>query len=152
MATNMSSVTENLRAALLRDFKEFYREPSLSRLDGLDRIYTQDIEFHDPVRSLYGRLAVKNQLRGLLSQAHSVQMICEDEQIGDNSATLVWKMRFRHKKIKPNQVLESRGITLIRYTDRIYYQEDFFDMGSAVYQHIPLLGSVLRLVNRRIGG
>jgi hypothetical protein len=43
-----------------------------------------------------------------------------------------------------------RGVTLIRFTDRIYYHEDFFDLGAMLYQHVPVLGSVIRYLNNRM--
>jgi hypothetical protein len=150
MATNMNSVSDNLRAALIRDFKDFYRQPDIAGLDNIDRIYTQDVEFHDPANSLYGRLAVKNHLRSLYSNTRNIRFDYKDEQIGENSATINWVMHFSHPSLKRGAPLQVKGITIIRFTDRIFYHEDFFDLGALIYQHIPLLGMAVRYINRRL--
>ncbi|MBU2097868.1 MAG: nuclear transport factor 2 family protein [Gammaproteobacteria bacterium] len=150
MATDMITVSENLRAALLKDFKDFYRHPSLAALENIDRIYTQDVEFRDPVHAIHGRLGVKNYLRGLYAGSNDMHFEYLDEHVADNTATIVWQMTFSHKKLKSGKPIEVRGITLVRFTDRIYYHEDFFDLGAMLYQHVPVLGSVIRTINNRL--
>lgn len=39
----------------------------------------------------------------------------------------------------------------IRFTDRIFYHEDFYDLGAMIYQHVPVLGRIIRFINQRIG-
>jgi hypothetical protein len=150
MATEMNSVSENLRAALLNDFKDFYRQPDLAALENIDRIYTQDIEFRDPVHAIHGRLGVKNYLRGLYANTSTMNFVYLDEQVSENMATIVWNMTFAHNKLKGGKPIEVRGITQIRFTDRIYYHEDFFDLGAMLYQNVPVLGSVIRYINKRL--
>ena len=150
MATDMNSVSENLRAALLNDFKDFYRKPGLAALESIDRIYTQDVEFRDPIHAIHGRLGVKNYLRGLYTSSDDMSFEYLDEQVSDNTATIVWQMTFCHKKLAGGKPVQVRGITLIRFTDRIYYHEDFFDVGAMLYQHVPVLGSVVRYINNRL--
>ncbi|MDO8909494.1 MAG: nuclear transport factor 2 family protein [Pseudohongiella sp.] len=150
MATDMNSVSENLRAALLNDFKEFYRHPGVAALDNIDRIYTQDVEFRDPVHAIHGRLGVKNYLRSLYASSSGMSFTYLDEQIANHTATIVWNMTFSHKKLKGGKPIEIRGVTLIRFTDRIYYHEDFFDLGAMLYQHVPVLGWLIRYINNRL--
>ena len=150
MATEMSSVSESLRAALIKDFKAFFRQPDIAGLETIDRIYTQDVEFHDPIHSLHGRLAVKNYLRSLYSTTRDIRFEYLEEQVSDNNATIVWHMRFRHPRLNGGQEVQVRGVTVVRFTDRIYYHEDFYDLSAMLYQHIPVLGSVVRFINRRL--
>jgi hypothetical protein len=74
----------------------------------------------------------------------------QDELIDENSATIVWSMTFSHRKLKGGAPIEVRGITLVRFTDRIYYHEDFFDLGAMLYQHVPVLGLLIRYLNNRL--
>ena len=45
--------------------KQFYEEFSSGTIAGLDDIYTQDVEFRDPVHTISGSLGMKNYLRGM---------------------------------------------------------------------------------------
>lgn len=150
MASEMNSVSANLRTALIRDLKDFYRDPKAIDLDRIDRLYTQDVEFHDPVHSIHGRLALKNYLKTLYADNPDIRFTYLDDQIGENSATITWRMRFRHRRLNGGRAVELKGVTLIRFTDRIYFHEDYYDLGAMLYQHIPVLGWMIRFINRRL--
>lgn len=150
MASEMNSVSANLRAALINDFKDFYRRPDLPGLESIDRIYTQDVEFRDPVHTINGRLALKNYQRSLYESASEVSFSYLDEQVSEHTATITWVMRFRHRKLKRGKPIDVKGMTLIHFTDRVYYHEDFYDLGAMLYQHVPVLGWLVRYINRRL--
>jgi len=150
MASEMSSVSANLRMALINDFKDFYRSPGIAGLEDIDRIYTQDVEFHDPVHTVNGRLALKNYLRGQYQSARGMSFTYQDEQISDHKATITWVMRFSHGRLNKGKPIDVKGMTLIHFTDRVYYHEDFYDLGAMLYRHIPVLGSLVRFINRRL--
>jgi hypothetical protein len=150
MASEMNSVSANLRSSLIKDLKDFYRDPRVANLDGIDRLYTQDVEFHDPVHSIHGRLALKNYLKTLYTDNPDIQFTYLDDLISENSATITWQMRFSHKRLNKGRAIDLKGVTLIRFTDRIYFHEDYYDLGAMLYQHIPVIGFLIRLVNRRL--
>ena len=59
-------------------------------------------------------------------------------------------MRFRHKKLGGGKEIEVRGATFVEFHDRIFLHEDFFDVGSMLYEHIPVMGAGVRFLKRRI--
>ncbi len=152
MVSDMQTVSASLRQALLDDFKRFYHEADVGSLDKLDRLYTEDVEFRDPVHTLHGRLALRRYLRELYRDCNSIRFDYLDEHITENGASIQWEMKFSHPRVSRGQPITVRGMTLVRFTDRIYYQEDCYDMGQMLYQHIPVLGAVVRYINRRLAG
>lgn len=150
MASEMNSVSENLKVALINDFKDFYRRPSIAELENIDRIYTQDVEFRDPVHTINGRLALKTYLRGLYAGAREMGFTYLEEQIGENTASITWNMRFSHKRLNKGHPIDVKGVTLVRFTDRVYYHEDYYDLGAMLYQHVPVLGGLIRWINKRL--
>ena len=138
------------KSSLLQEFKAFYQEANSSNLERMDRIYTQDIEFRDPLHTVLGILALKSYMKNLYANSNCVEFEYTDEQRGENSATIAWYMKFSHSGLAGGKMIKLRGITQIRFTDRIYYQEDFYDLGAMLYQHIPVLGAIVRFVNKRV--
>jgi hypothetical protein len=59
-------------------------------------------------------------------------------------------MHYRHPKIKAGTPQILNGATLIKYEDKVNYHEDFYDMGAMIYQHIPLLGFVVKTLNAHL--
>ena len=138
------------KSTLIQEFKAFYQQANSSNLERMDRIYTQDIEFRDPLHTILGILALKSYMKNLYANSNCVEFEYTDEQRGENSATIAWYMKFSHSGLAGGKMIKLRGITQIRFTDRIYYQEDFYDLGAMLYQHIPVLGAIVRFVNKRV--
>ena len=138
------------KSTLLQDFKAFYQEANSSSVERMDRIYTQDIEFRDPLHTILGILTLKSYVKNLYASSEYVLFEYTDEQHGENSATITWNMKFSNPALAGGKMITLRGITQIRFTDRIYYQEDFYDLGAMLYQHIPVLGAIIRFVNSRV--
>lgn len=138
------------RKSLLQDFKAFYQDASPASFDKLDRLYTQDVEFRDPLHTLHGILAFKSYLKSVYASSSAVHFDYLEEHSGEHWASITWLMTYSHGSLGGGRPLQLRGTTQIRFSDRIFYQEDFFDVGTMVYQHVPVLGPVIRFINRRI--
>ncbi len=149
---NESMPTTNWhRQTLLQDFKALFADASLSRLERMERIYTQDVEFRDPLQSALGILALKRHMKTLCARYDNIRFEYIDEQSGDHWASITWYMHFSHPVRTGNKPIRVRGMTQLRFTDRIYYHENFYDAGALIYQHVPLLGAIVRFIKRRIG-
>jgi len=146
----MIPLSDPHRKSLLQDFKAFYLKPDAATLEKADRLYTQDIEFRDPLHTIHGILAFKSYLKSVYTGPTDIRFEYLDEQCGEHWACITWVASYRHGALGGGRTLELRGTTQIRFTDRIFYQEDFFDVGAMVYQHLPVLGPIVRYINRRI--
>ncbi|MGM0631851.1 MAG: nuclear transport factor 2 family protein [Pseudomonadota bacterium] len=151
MATEGQTDCSALRRALLRDFKDFYSSGKPD-MDALARLYTEDVEFCDPVHTLHGRLALRRYLCDLYANATSVRFEYTEEHVTEDGASIAWWMRMVHPRLARGQEIQVRGMTMVRFSDRIFYQEDFYDLGHLLYQHIPLLGRIIRYINGRLSG
>ncbi len=149
--TRSLTIAENSRQLLLNSFKAFYQNSSELHLEQIDALYTQDVEFRDPLHTILGILALKSYMKSVYANSRDVRFEYTDEQSGENWATIAWLMHFRHPSLAGGKLISVRGITQIRFTDRIFYHEDFYDLGAMVYQHVPVLGRIIRFINQRIG-
>ncbi len=149
--TRSLTIAENSKQLLLNSFKAFYQNSGELHLEQIDALYTQDVEFRDPLHTILGILALKSYMKSVYANSRDVRFEYTDEQSGENWATIAWLMHFRHPSLAGGKLLSVRGITQIRFTDRIFYHEDFYDLGAMVYQHVPVLGRIIRFINQRIG-
>lgn len=135
---------------LIRQLKDFYAGFGADSLGQLDRIYTQDVEFRDPVHTMHGCLALKAYFKrmSLNLQHYSIRYL--DEHIGAESAWLSWEMDFAHKLLANGRILTVRGMTQLRYTTKVYSHEDCYDLGALVYEHAPVVGPLNRLLKKRM--
>lgn len=119
-------------------------------MEQLERLYTQDIEFRDPRQRSLGILALQHRVRHFHGGPRHSGFEYIDEQIAADSASFTWQAQIQHPLMARGQELQLRGVTQVRFTDRIYYHEDFYDLGLSLYQQMPLMGPVIRLLNRRL--
>lgn len=130
--------------------KLFYEQFSVATIAGLDDIYTQDVEFRDPVHTVHGSLGLKHYLRRMATNLRAYRIRYLDEVIGENSAYFTWEMDYAHRSLKRGRVLTVRGMTQIRFTTKVFYHEDSYDMGALLYDHLPGLGTATRHLKQRL--
>jgi len=135
---------------LVRKVMDFYANFSRDTIPLIDEIYTRDVEFIDPVHRLEGSLALKSYFRRLAENMQDYEMQYIDKLEGDDSACLSWEMSFVHSSLNSGRPVRVRGISLIKYTSKIYYHEDRYDLGALIYEHVPVLGAATRYLKNRL--
>lgn len=140
------------RMPLIEELKAFYAGFSLASLAALDSIYTQDVEFRDPVHTMHGCLAVKAYMRRMVTNMTHYNIRYVDELVGSNQAYLSWEMDVAHPRLKGGQVFTVRGMTHLKFTGKVYYHEDSYDLGALVYEQVPVFGLVARGLKQRLAG
>lgn len=128
----------------------FYENFSTDRIAGLDDLYTQDIEFVDPIHKVEGILCLKNYLKKMAKNLTHYRIRYQDVLIGENTAYMTWEMEFANPRIRGGKVITVRGMSCLRYTSKIYYHEDSYDLGALLYDNLPLLGGITRSLKNRL--
>jgi len=135
---------------LIESLKAFYENFSADNLDRLEEFYTQDIEFVDPIHKVDGVLSLRQYLKKMSVNLLHYRIHYIEVLVGENSAYLTWEMEFANKHIRGGQVISVRGMSHLKFTNRIYYHEDSYDLGALLYDHLPLLGSITRSLKGRM--
>ncbi|MGH1439720.1 MAG: nuclear transport factor 2 family protein [Cellvibrionaceae bacterium] len=131
-------------------FKRFYQQFDQHSLDLLGDIYSENVTFSDPVHMIQGLQVLKSYFEGMCGNLSHCRFEFIDEVVGENNACFKWEMHYSHPSLKSNAPLKLIGATFIEYSDKIDAHEDFYDMGAMLYEHLPVLGSAVRLVKSRI--
>lgn len=150
METKPAVMTRDAASQLVLQLKQFYEQFSVGTIARLDEIYTQDLEFRDPVHTLHGSLAVKSYLRRLAGSLTHYRIRYLDQNIGEQAAYLTWEMDYAHRRLRQGRIITVRGMSQVRYTTRIFYHEDCYDMGALLYEHLPGLGLATRHLKQRL--
>lgn len=140
-----TTIPQKVRALYLRFDKKI--------LNQLSDVYSDDIQFRDPLHAVNGITALRDYYAGSVENLlecrfefhHSVEMVERGE------AVLFWTMHYRHKKIAGGKALELTGNSHLLFNDKVYYHRDYYDAGSMLYEHLPLLGTAIRYIKRRVG-
>ena len=131
-------------------FRSFYQQGYLNASQ-LAAIYSEDIVFRDPIHTVHGLLALADYFAALGKNLNSCRFEFIEELIGDDSVHITWQMYFSHRRIAGGREQCVRGMTLIHIDDdKICYHEDCYDLGATVYEHLPLMGRLVRAIRKRL--
>lgn len=136
---------------VLDTFAQFYRTLETSNLDLLHDIYHQDVKFIDPVGHHEGLEVVEAYFRHLLETTLSCEFEILHLITQGNMAYARWVMTLQHPKLSSGKRIRLDGSSeLIIENDKIIQQTDFYDMGAMFYEHLPILGPLVRFVKNKI--
>lgn len=137
----------------LQNFKQLYltlaREPVSESL--LRSAYRDDIRFIDPVHNICGITAMQQYFAGLYSNLNRCEFEFQHEIVQGDEAVLFWCMTYSHPKLRGGENIQVMGNSLLRFDQHgVYFHRDYVDMGAMLYEHVPLLGSAIRYLKRRM--
>ncbi|XOV78532.1 MAG: nuclear transport factor 2 family protein [Aestuariibacter sp.] len=134
-------------------FKELYTELTSDSVARLNEVYSDDIVLVDPVGRHSGLDSLRLYFDNLLSNNQQCQFKVHQHIIADGCGTVTWTMHYQHPKLANGKPLTLDGVSELHISaDRITYQRDYYDMGEMIYEHLPVLGFVLRQIKNRMKG
>ncbi|MFV8783719.1 nuclear transport factor 2 family protein [Microbulbifer sp. SA54] len=135
---------------LLAELQAYYRNFLTADPEQLGLFYRPDVVFRDPVHEVAGLTAVRRYFEGTREGLNKCVFEFDSPVVSANGACLPWHMHFSHRALQGGKNLTLRGCSLVQFEDKIYFHEDFYDMGAMVYERVPVVGSVVRAIKSRI--
>lgn len=134
-------------------FIKIYQGLNADNLHLLQDIYSTDIQFTDPAHEIIGLEQLTEYFTALYQNVESIEFTFHDVLQHDDSCYLQWVMTFRHKTFAGGKAICVPGTTFLRFNNdgKVCYHRDYFDLGTMLYEHLPLLGRLLTRIKRRLG-
>lgn len=133
----------------LERFKNYFRVLHRADLSRLREFYGANVVFRDPVHETRGIVGLEDYYAALCADLAECRFEYLDETVGEGSAYIKWIMHYKHPKLR-NRLISVRGVSHLKWGDKIEFQEDFYDMGAMLYEQLPLLGNVTRWLRLRL--
>jgi hypothetical protein len=134
---------------LLDSLKDNFKDFQKADWSRLSDIYASDVLFKDPVHEVRGLVLLEDYFSSMSVDLTECRFEYLDQLVSDDSAYLKWEMHFKHPRLGP-AVIDVRGVSHIRWTDKIDYHEDFYDLGAMLYERLPLIGNFTRWLKLRL--
>lgn len=136
----------------LNNFVSIYQQLNTSNLHLLNDIYDDNIVFIDPIHKINGLPALlayfENLYTNLIFCEFSINNIVEQ----GNEAAIYWKMTFSHPKLGNAKSICVHGHSHIMGKDnKVVFHRDYFDLGSMLYEHLPIFGKITQWFKKRAG-
>lgn len=113
----------------------------------LEKVYTNEIEFIDPVKGIHGLDDLTNYFAGLYKSVDHCHFTISNYVPHGSQHSIEWEMKLKHQKLAKNKEITLEGASFIRFEDdKVCYHRDYYDLGALIYERIPILGSAVRTV------
>lgn len=128
-------------------FIDNYNNLSTDNLASIKNIYHEEVVFIDPLHQVKGLCNLQHYFYGLYMNLVSCNFTIEHVFQNDNEAAVYWQMSYQHTKLNSGEVVNVQGHSHIKgENDKVIYHRDYFDAGAVLYEHIPLLGRIIKWV------
>jgi hypothetical protein len=136
----------------LQHFFAIYQRIDKDSLHLLADIYSEDIEFIDPIHTIVGRADLHDYFTRLYQTTTSVSFSLVDAQPTEQGGSLQWLMHYCHPRLAGGDTIEVAGASFVEFNKdgKAYRHRDYYDGGALLYEHIPLLGDVVRYFKKRL--
>lgn len=133
------------------DFLEAFNRLDTDNLHRLEAMYTDDVVFTDPFHTVVGRDALRDYLGSLYKRLEACEFTYESVITQGDASNVTWVMRYRHPRINAGREITVHGCSHLKLRDsRVCMHRDYFDAGEMIYQHLPIVGSLIRFVHARM--
>lgn len=143
-------VTSASHDTFIESFKNLYSTFDDKTLSQLPELYHSNITFIDPIHKVEGIHNLSEYFSSFNNPDLHCKFIFTNEVISNHQAFFQWQMLYSHKRISSGKSLTLNGGSLIKFNEKIFYHEDFYDMGAMLYQHIPIIGWCIKKINSRM--
>ena len=117
----------------------------------LPQVYTQEIEFIDPVKSIHTLTELSQYFSEMYQGVVHCHFSARECIYQQDRYALEWEMNFRHKKLAKGQDILVDGISHLRFQDQLVsYHRDYYDLGALIYEQVPLLGMLIKKIRHAL--
>lgn len=138
--------------AHLQQVIRFYESLSVETVETLASIYDEEAYFKDPFNDVHGLPAIQAIFRHMFVQVDEPGFVITAHVLQGSEAFLTWDFLFRMKRFSKHEA-SIRGATHLRFgiDGRIAYHRDYWDVAEELYEKVPVIGALMRLLKKAAG-
>lgn len=148
----MSSSSQAIEKGI-ETFQDFFSELTEERVnEKVSQVYAPKAYLNDTLKEVRGVDAIRDYFIENARAVESCRVEVNDVAVSGESRYLRWTMEIEFKKLKKGQLTRSEGVSHLKFDENglVTYHQDYWDSASAFFEHLPLLGGLIRLVRNRI--
>jgi len=132
-------------------FRDFFSDVTAASVrEKTAALYAENVWFNDTLKTLRGRAAVESYFLKTLDHVDSFRTTVDDVSVSGANVYVRWTMDVRFKGA--TEPVRTIGISLLRFDrdGRVVLHQDFWDPAAGFYEHLPVVGGLLRWIKSKI--
>jgi ketosteroid isomerase-like protein len=141
------------RSAGLSRLVDYWQTLTPTTVDDIGAVYTDDAFFRDPFNEVTGIEKIRHIFADMFVRLDAPIFKITETIEEPHGALLIWDFTFRLKSLKPGLTRCIHGTSHIRFAadGRVQYHRDYWDAAGELYEQLPLVGSLMRFLKKRLG-
>ena len=137
----------------MQKFLDLYQALNRENVHRIDEIYTEDIHFIDPAHAIRGLENLRTYFEHLYANVEQSYFDFIDPLVEGDRGFVRWSMQFSPPRLKRGQTIIVPGSSFLQFfiDGKVCFHQDYFDLGSMLYKHLPIIGFMVKSINRRLG-
>jgi steroid delta-isomerase len=131
----------------------FYENLRPADVERIAEFYAEDAYFRDPFNEVRGPIAIAAIFRRMFADLDACRFRITDVVRDESGAFLVWDFTFRIRRFRPQLQHSIHGASHLHFdaAGRVCRHRDYWDAADELYAKLPVVGSLLRFLKRRLG-
>ncbi len=133
-------------------FVAFFEAMTPADVARLGTVYTPDVYFKDPFNEVNTLAGVQQVFRHMYVALDRPRFVVTGQISEGRECFLSWNFEFYFRKHRPAVLQTVLGSSHLRFNDAglVCYHRDYWDAAQELYEKLPLLGSLMRWLRKRV--
>ena len=130
----------------------FYEGLTPAKLEDLPIYYASQARFKDPFNDVVGVPAIRAIFQHMFETLENPRFVVHQAWGDLAQSFLTWTLYFHTRTGNQVRAWEIHGATHVQWDadQRVVLHRDYWDAAEALYEKLPLLGSLMRFLKRRL--
>ena len=130
---------------------DFFHGLSPQSVARFPEFYSADAYFKDPFNEVRGVAGIQHIFTHMFDQVGEPRFVVGEKVVDDGGAMLIWTFTFRVTRWGKGEMQVIRGVSHLRFdaAGKVSYHRDYWDAAEELYEKLPLLGALLRLLKQQ---
>lgn len=138
--------------ANIKNMIKTFNELGVDNLAVLDTFYDAKAEFQDPAVKIKGIENLKKYYAAVYKNVKSIQFDFTEIIKNDLNYYATWTMHLSATGLNSGKKFTVEGISVIHFNEKnlVTHHRDYLDLGDMVYERLPILGTLVSLVKKKL--
>ena len=138
--------------ANIKNMIKTFNELGVDNLAVLDTFYDSKAEFQDPAVKVKGLAQLKKYYAAVYKNVKSIQFDFTEITKNDQCYYATWTMHLSATGLNSGKKYSVEGISVIQFNEKnlVTYHRDYLDLGDMVYEKLPVLGSLVKVIKKKL--
>lgn len=143
-------IKRNNLSSELQNFIDVYQGLHTNNIEELRDVYATYVEFIDPMHQVHGLDNLIEYFQRLYCNLQSCTFTVYDAFEQGNCAAIYWQMEYVHPKLNSSKPVIVHGHSRLKLAkQQIIYHRDYLDLGAMLYEQIPVVGRLIKVIKQR---